>query len=147
MCDSINTPANETTVPEFSTIIERVVERPNMIAAYKRVVSNKGAAGIDGMSVDELQSYLGKYWLTIKGQLLRGQYKPQAVRKVSIPKPGGGQRQLGIPTVTDRLIQQSLYQVSSNLTFQPTAMALFPSVMPTKRWKRHGNTKVKAAGG
>ena len=140
MSDSNTTPADEPTVPEFSTIIERMVERPNMIAAYKRVVSNKGAAGIDGMSVDELQPYLDKYWPTIKGHLLTGQYKPQAVRKVSIPKPGGGHRLLGIPTVRDRLIQQALYQVLSPI-FQPHFSANSYGFIP----KRNAHQAVEKA--
>jgi len=140
MSDSNNTPADEPTVPEFSTMIERVVERPNMIAAYKRVVSNKGASGIDGMSVDELQPYLDKHWPTIKGQLLKGQYQPQGVRKVSIPKPGGGQRLLGIPTVRDRLIQQALYQVLGPI-FQPHFSANSYGFIP----KRNAHQAVEKA--
>jgi RNA-directed DNA polymerase len=90
-----------------------------MILAYKQVVRNKGSAGIDKMSVDQLKPYLAEHWAEIKESLLRGKYKPQAVRVVFIPKPKGGQRQLGIPTVMDRLIQQSLHQVL-NPIFDPT---------------------------
>ncbi len=90
--------------------MEKVVSRSNMMAAYSRVVSNKGAPGIDGMTVGDLKGYLTKDWPRIKEELLSGTYHPQPVRKVEIPKPGGGLRMLGIPTVVDRLIQQALHQ-------------------------------------
>ncbi len=105
--------------PETMELMEHVVERENMILAYKQVVRNKGSAGIDKMSVDQLKPYLAEHWAEIKESLLRGKYKPQAVRVVFIPKPKGGQRQLGIPTVMDRLIQQALHQVL-NPIFDPT---------------------------
>ena len=92
-------------------LMEAVVERENMMAAYKRVVGNKGAAGVDGMSVDELKPYLDEHWVRIKGELLEGRYEPQAVAQVEIPKPNGGMRKLGIPTVIDRLVQQAIHQV------------------------------------
>jgi RNA-directed DNA polymerase len=92
--------------------MEAVVGRKNMVQAYKRVVSNKGVAGVDGVSVADLREYLWTHWARIKEELLEGRYEPQPVRKVEIPKPGGkGMRQLGIPTVMDRLIQQALLQV------------------------------------
>ena len=102
---------NEKPFPERQELMERVVERSNMVAAYKRVKRNQGSSGIDHMTVDELKSYLDRHWSEIKASLLRGDYKPQAVRVVMIPKPKGGQRQLGIPTVVDRLIQQAVHQV------------------------------------
>jgi len=92
-------------------LMEKVVERENMRAAVKRVERNKGAAGIDGLETEELRSYLRENWLTIKEELLKGTYKPNAIRRVEIPKPDGGRRKLGIPTVLDRLIQQALLQV------------------------------------
>jgi RNA-directed DNA polymerase len=91
--------------------MEAVVERENMKAAYARVMSNKGAAGVDDMPVEALKPHLDKHWPRIKAELLEGRYVPQPVLGVQIPKPGGGVRQLGIPTVTDRLIQQALHQV------------------------------------
>lgn len=106
-------------VPVCKTIIEQMVERANMLRAYEKVGSNKGSPGIDKMTVSELMPYLRKYWSTIKVQLLNGTYKPQAVKQVSIPKPNGGERLLGIPTVLDRLIQQALHQVL-NPYFEPT---------------------------
>ena len=105
--------------PETMELMEHVVERGNMMSAYKQVLRNKGSAGIDKMLVDQLKPYLAKHWPEIKETLLRGEYKPQAVRVVFIPKPKGGQRQLGIPTVLDRLIQQALHQVLSPI-FDPT---------------------------
>ena len=105
--------------PETMELMEQVVERRNMISAYKQIVRNKGSAGIDKMSVDQLKPYLSKHWAEIKESLLRDKYKPQSVRVVFIPKPKGGQRQLGIPTVMDRLIQQALHQVL-NPIFDPT---------------------------
>ena len=94
-------------------LMEAVVARENMLDAYCRVMSNKGAAGVDKMPVEELKLYLQEHWARIRQELLAGTYQPQAVRCVEIPKPNGGVRQLGIPTVVDRLIQQALHQVMS----------------------------------
>ena len=100
--------------------MEEVLSRPNMLAAYRRVMSNKGAPGVDGMTVDELWDLCRARWEAIREELLGGTYIPQPVRKVEIPKPGGkGVRRLGIPTVLDRLIQQALLQVLTPL-FDPT---------------------------
>ena len=92
-------------------LMEKVVERKNLTAAFKRVTQNKGAPGIDGMKVEELLPYLNKEWNTIKGELLLGIYKPKPVRRSEIKKPDGGVRLLGIPTVLDRFIQQAIQQV------------------------------------
>ena len=92
-------------------LMEAVCERKNCEQALARVKSNKGSAGIDGMTVEELPEYLKKHWPIIRAQLLSGTYKPQAVKRVAIPKPDGGVRQLGIPTVLDRFIQQAVMQV------------------------------------
>jgi RNA-directed DNA polymerase len=78
------------------------------LQAYKRVKSNKGSAGIDGMTVGELPGYLKEHWPAIREQLLAGTYRPQPVKRVEIPKPDGGVRQLGIPTVLDRVVQQAV---------------------------------------
>jgi RNA-directed DNA polymerase len=91
--------------------MEVVVERSNMNAAYKRVVKNKGSAGVDGMTVDVLKPYLTSEWERIKSELLEDRYKPQPVLQVEIPKPDGGIRKLGIPTAVDRLIAQAIHQV------------------------------------
>ena len=92
-------------------LMEVVVEGENMRWAYKRVMANKGSAGIDDMSVEDLKPYLQIHWARIKVELLEGRYQPQPVLRVEIPKPGGGKRPLGIPTVVDRLIQQAIQQV------------------------------------
>lgn len=106
-------------MPEFSTLIEQVVERENMTQAYKRVCRNKGSAGVDGVTVYELGKYVRAHWAGIKEHLLKGTYKPSAVRVVHIPKKSGGTRQLGIPTVVDRLIQQAFAQILSRI-YEPT---------------------------
>lgn len=98
------------TKAEPDTLMERVLAPLNLKRAYQRVVSNKGAPGADGMTVDDLAGYVKQYWPTLKARLLAGEYHPQAVRAVVIPKPQGGTRQLGIPSVVDRLIQQALLQ-------------------------------------
>ena len=88
-------------------LMELVVSRENMMAAHRRVLANKGAAGVDDMPVEALLAYLRDHWAGIKEDLLKGRYQPSPVLKVEIPKPGGDVRQLGIPTVLDRLIQQA----------------------------------------
>ena len=92
---------------------EAVFERENMQTALKRVESNKGAAGIDGMKVEDLRDYLKAHWQEVRETLESGKYRPSPVRRVEIPKPDGGVRQLGIPTVIDRMIQQAIAQVLS----------------------------------
>jgi len=91
--------------------MEEVCGRKNCQQALARVKSNKGSAGIDGMTVEQLPGYLKQHWPAIREQLLRGTYKPQPVKRVEIPKPDGGIRKLGIPTVLDRFIQQAVMQV------------------------------------
>lgn len=99
--------------------MERVVERSNLWSAYQRVVQNKGAPGVDDLTVTEFKDWLKVHWPSVKEALLVGRYTPQAVRRVDIPKPLGGTRTLGVPTVLDRLIQQALHQVLQPL-FEPT---------------------------
>ena len=106
------------TKAEASGLMEAVVERGNLKLAYQRVVENKGAAGVDDITVSELKDHLKQHWPGIRAKLLAGAYVPQPVRRVDIPKPDGGVRTLGIPTVVDRLIQQSLHQVLSPI-FEP----------------------------
>ena len=108
----------DTSIPETERLMEAIVSRGNMMGAYSRVVSNKGSAGVDNMPVTALKGYLHEHWPRIKEELLAGKYTPQPVLKVEIPKPGGGKRMLGIPTVLDRLIQQAVHQVLSPL-FDP----------------------------
>jgi group II intron reverse transcriptase/maturase len=98
--------------------MERVVSRPNLVAAYKRVKQNKGSPGLDGMTVAELLPWLREHWGRVRQELLAGRYRPQPVKRQLIPKREGGQRELGIPTVLDRLIQQALLQVLQPL-FDP----------------------------
>jgi RNA-directed DNA polymerase len=92
-------------------LMEEVCQRDNLKDALKRVRQNKGSPGVDGMTVDELPGHLMTYWPTIRAQLLGGTYQPQPVKRVEIPKPGGGMRKLGIPTCLDRFVQQAVLQV------------------------------------
>ncbi len=94
-----------------SALLDRMLTRGNLQQAWKRVKANKGAAGIDGLDIEQTATYLSAEWPSIRRQLLQGRYRPSPVRRVTIAKPDGGQRELGIPTVLDRLIQQALLQV------------------------------------
>jgi RNA-directed DNA polymerase len=100
-------------------MIENVLSRANMLSALERVEANKGSHGVDGMSVKTLRRHLQQNWETIRESIRNGTYEPSPVRRVEIPKPNGGTRQLGIPTVTDRLIQQAITQVLTPV-FDPT---------------------------
>lgn len=102
-----------------TSLMEAVVERGNLKLAYQRVVENQGAAGVDQLAVTELNDHLKRHWPGIRARLLAGDYQPAAVRRVDIPKPQGGMRTLGIPTVVDRLIQQAVHQVLQPI-FEPT---------------------------
>ena len=117
-----------------------VCERGNLWLAYERVMRNQGAAGVDGIGVSEFKAHLQQHWPTIKAKLLAGTYLPQAVRRVDIPKPQGGVRTLGIPTLTDRLIQQALHQVLS-----PIFEAEFSESSYGFRPGRNAHQAVKAA--
>lgn len=134
-------------------LMQAVVEQENMRLAFKRVIANKGAPGIDGMTVDDLKQWLIENWHRVKEELLNGRYKPQSVRRVEIPKPGGkGMRQLGIPTVVDRMVQQALHQVLNPLfdpyfsehsygfrsgrSAQMAVLAARQFVADGRRWKR-----------
>lgn len=99
-------------------LMEWIVSEGNMREAYKKVVSNKGSPGIDGVTIIDLKDYLFKHWETTKQLLLEGNYEPQPVKRVEIPKPDGGVRKLGIPNVIDRLIQQAINQIISQF-FEP----------------------------
>ena len=101
--------ARELESPESTKqLMEEVCERENLKKALKRVQSNRGSPGVDGMTVDELPGYLREHWpTTLRDQLLSGAYVPQAVKRVEIPKPGGGVRRLGVPSALDRFIQQA----------------------------------------
>ena len=102
--------SHETGRSGLADLMEQIVERGNLVRALKRVRANQGSAGVDGVTVDDLPDYLREHWKGIREQLLTGRYQPSAVRRVEIPKPGGGVRRLGIPTVLDRFIQQAVLQ-------------------------------------
>lgn len=127
--------SDEATRPRHGTksrgpvLLIAALARENMQQAWKRVRSNKGAAGIDGLDIDQTADRLRSEWSVIREQLLSGTYRPQPVRRVTIPKPEGGERELGIPTVTDRLIQQALLQVLQPIldpTFSPHSYGFRP---------------------
>jgi RNA-directed DNA polymerase len=120
--------------------MEAVVERGNLKLAYQRVVQNKGAAGVDDIGVADFKEHLKRHWPTIKAKLLSGEYIPQPVRRADIPKPQGGVRTLGIPTLTDRLIQQALHQV-----LQPIFEADFSESSYGFRPGKSAHQAVKAA--
>ena len=123
------TAATEGPAPAATVVMEEVVRKENLEKALKQVVANKGGPGIDGMTVDELKGHLKTQWPDIREKLLAGRYKPQPVKAVDIPKPGGGTRRLGIPTVLDRFIQQALLQVMTpayDPTFSPYSYGFRP---------------------
>jgi len=128
------------TKPEALGLMEAAVERSNMLCAYERLVKNAGAPGVDGLTVAEFKPWLQAHWPNVRQALLAGSYMPAAVRKVEIPKPQGGVRTLGIPTVLDRLIQQSLNQV-----LQPLFDPEFSESSYGFRPGRNAHQAVKAA--
>ncbi len=131
-------------------LMEAVVERANAIAALKRVRQNKGSPGTDGMTVDDLPAHLATEWEAIRAQLLAGTYQPQPVRRHEIPKHDGGRRQLGIPTVLDRFIQQCLLQVlqpRTDPTFSQHSYGFRPGRAPTMQCARHNGSYRKADAG
>ena len=103
----------------MSEMLERILEPHNMAEAYKKVVSNGGAGGVDGVSTEELKAYILENWKRISEEIRNRTYKPQPVRRVEIPKPNGGVRKLGVPTAMDRVIEQAIVQVLSPI-FEPT---------------------------
>lgn len=107
------------TNPGMQGLMERVVTPENLKAAWRRVKQNNGSPGVDGMRVEELRDWLIEHWERLRGELLSGTYVPSPVRRVEIPKAGGGVRQLGIPTAVDRLIQQMIQQVLTPI-YDPT---------------------------
>ena len=116
-------------------LLGQALARENMARAWKRVKANKGSAGVDGRTVQDTGDYLKQAWPDIRARLLDGSYRPDPVRRVGIPKPGGGERELGIPTVVDRLIQQALLQV------------LQPIIDPTFSEHSHGFRPGRSAHG
>ena len=128
------------TMRKAEGLLERVVANENMQTALARVKKNKGAPGVDRMTVDELDTFLARNWPSIKEELLDGRYKPKPVKRKDIPKPGGGTRVLGIPTVLDRLIQQAIHQV-----LQPIWEPLFSSSSYGFRPRRGAHQALIAA--
>ena len=104
---------------DTSRLLEEVLERDNMLEAMYRVIRNKGSHGVDGMKTDELREHVKRTWTTVRSKLLEGKYNPSPVRRGEIPKPDGGVRLLGIPTVQDRMIQQAIAQILSKI-YEPT---------------------------
>lgn len=125
-----------------ASLLERALERSNMVLAWKRVKANGGSAGMDGLSINATKDHLVLHWPEIRKSLLDGSYRPSPVRHVEIPKPTGGVRKLGIPTVTDRLIQQALLQV-----LQPMIDPTFSEHSYGFRPKRRAHQAVYAAQG
>ncbi len=95
---------------QMSQLLEEILSKENMTLAYKSVKANKGASGVDGISMEEIDEYLKKNWVEIREQIRKRKYKPQPVKRVEIPKPNGGKRNLGIPTIIDRIIEQAIAQ-------------------------------------
>lgn len=132
-------------------LMEQILLRGNLLTALKRVERNKGSHGVDGMPVQNLREHILKHWETMKMELLEGSYIPQPVRRVEIPKPDGGVRLLGIPTVIDRFIQQAIAQVLTSLydpTFSDDSYGFRPkrsahdAVRKVKGYIREGNRWV-----
>ena len=94
----------------MSQLLEEILSRDNMRLAYKKVKANRGASGIDGITIEEIDDYLKENWGNIRDKIRKRKYKPKPVRRVEIPKPDGGVRNLGVPTVVDRIIEQAIVQ-------------------------------------
>lgn len=134
-----------------NVLLEQVLARENLLAALRRVEQNGGAPGVDGVTVKDLRDHLRQHWERVREELLAETYQPAPVRRVEIPKPGGGKRQLGIPTVVDRLIQQALLQVLTPLldrTFSPHSHGFRPgrrahdAVRQVRQYVRDGHRWV-----
>ena len=139
-------------------LMEEVCKRDNLKAALRQVKANKGSPGVDGMTVGGIEDYLKQHWPDIREQLLNGTYEPKPVRRVEIPKPDGGVRKLGIPTVLDRFIQQAVMQVLQRRWDRTSGTDLqtdFPIIATgsgrdgrlIKRWHRRSSTSPKATAG
>ena len=129
------------------SLMEQVCDPKNLLRAYRRVRSNNGKPGVDGMTVHDLADWLRENIAALTAALLDGTYRPRPVRGVSIPKPGGGQRQLGIPVVVDRLVQQAILRVLDPIfdpTFSNSSYGFRPGPAPTWRWN---SPEVRRPGG
>jgi len=130
-------------------LMEAICDPDNIETALRAVARNKGAPGIDGITVKQLPGVLKARWPEIEGQLLQGRYRPQPVRRVKIPKPDRGTRNLGIPTVIDRVIQQAVLQRlqrGGTRHSASTATASGRAARPTRRWRRRKPTSSRAIG-
>lgn len=128
-------------------VMEAVVEPSNLNRAYRRVKANRGGPGVDGMRVDELGDWCRANKHELVASLLAGRYRPQPIRGAEIPEPGGGTRQLGIPTVVDRLVQQALLQVLEPILephFSERSYGFRLAVAPTRRSGKGGRTWPRA---
>ena len=137
--------------PVEEGLLERILERENLIRALKQVERNGGSAGVDGMSVKELRPYLKRYWPRLRKTILNGTYRPKPVKRSEIPKPGGGRRNLGVPTVLDRFIQQAISQILQEIwdpKFSPYSYGFRPgrnphqAVSQAQKYIRRGFTWV-----
>ena len=134
----------------FIPLMERVLDKENLQNAYHRVRRNKGGAGIDGVTVDDLPALIKTHWTTIRTQLLEGSYQPQAVKQVLIPKAGGGERKLGYLQYLIGLSSRHCYKccsLSGIKRFPILAMALDRSDQGIKRWRSHNKRSTKAISG
>jgi len=130
--------------------MEEVCGRDNCKQALRRVKANRGSSGVDGMTVQQLPEFLSQHWPAIREQLLSGTDKPQPVRRVEIPKPDGGMRKLGIPTVLDQFIQQAVLQVLQgrwDRTFSEHSYGFRPGRRRMTRWKRLRSTSPQVTAG
>ena len=114
VCDEARLVRLESEDPGRVDLLSRALARANLVLAWKRVKANRGSAEADGLTIEATKEYLKAHWPRIREELYAGRYRPQPVRRVQIPKPAGGMRELGIPSVTDRLIQQALLAKSCN---------------------------------
>ena len=137
--DSANGQSNLMFAPERN-LLDAILSLNNMYDAHERVVSNRGSAGIDGMTVGELQGYLNNHYLELCKSIREGWYKPKPVKRVEIPKPDGGKRQLGVPTVVDRMVQQAMVQV-----LQPIFEKTFSECSYGFRPKRNAHQAIERA--
>ena len=131
-------------------LMEELVDRENLKEALRRVKANKGSPGVDGMTVDQLDDYLRQHWPAIREQLLSGTYKPKPVKRVEIPKPDGGVRKLGIPTVRCRFIQQAVMQVLQRRwdpTFSDHSYGFRPGRSAHQLYDRHSGILPKVTAG
>src|ERR1700685_2352689 len=128
-------------------LMEEVCDRGNLEGAWKRVRTNKGGPGVDGMTIDAAKDYLREHWPNIRAQLLEGTYQPQPVKRLEIPKPDGGIRKLGVPCVVDRLIRQALLQVLQERwdpTFSEHSYGSDRGAQPIRRSPKRNTTLPRA---